>query len=134
MKGDMRATVFALFTFEAAHRLENVPDGHKCKRLHGHTYEVRIEITGEIQERLGWVIDYAEIALAWEQVFKKVDHQNLNDVLPEMGGNTTSENLAHYIRAATAHSLGVNDEARRDLWTRTAVEVWETATCGARAG
>ena len=38
--------IFREFTFEAAHRLTHVPDGHKCARLHGHSYRVEIHVDG----------------------------------------------------------------------------------------
>lgn len=121
----MKSTVFALFTLEAAHRLENVPDGHKCKRLHGHTYEVRVEVSGDIDPELGWVVDYAEIEKAWRsRVYDRLDHQNINDILPELGGNTTSELLAEWIRNEIQNRLPYP--------LAVMVEVWETATCGAR--
>jgi len=56
------------FTFEAAHLLPNLPDGHKCKRLHGHSYRVRVVVSGELDAELGWVMDYAHIADAWQGV------------------------------------------------------------------
>ena len=122
----MKATVFALFTMEAAHRLENVPEGHKCRRLHGHTYEVRVEVYGAVRDELGWVVDYAAIEKVWrERVHARLDHQNLNDVLPELKGNTTSELLADWILGHLSHGL---ERPRANL----TVEVWETATCGAR--
>jgi 6-pyruvoyltetrahydropterin/6-carboxytetrahydropterin synthase len=88
-------TVFKEFTFEAAHLLPNVTPGHKCGRLHGHSYRIRIEVTGEVLERSGWVIDYADIAAAWQPVFEQLDHRYINDI-PGLE-NSTSENLAHWI-------------------------------------
>lgn len=49
------------FGFEAAHRLPNTPEGHKCRRLHGHSFEVFVEIKGEVDEETGWVIDFADL-------------------------------------------------------------------------
>lgn len=120
------ATVFAVFHLEAAHFLAAVPADHKCRRVHGHTYEVRVEVEGQVDRNLGWVIDYAAIEAAWnERVHARLDHQNLNEVLPELQGNTTSELLADWILGMMAHGL---DLPRNAL----AVEVWETATCGAK--
>lgn len=126
----MTSTVFARgFTLEVAHRLENVPDGHKCKRLHGHTYRVSIEVSGVTDQSLGWVIDYFEIAEAWRtRVYEKLDHRNLNEELPEMRGNTTSENLAVWIRDEIRKGIGADGRG-----LSVAVEAWETEHCGARA-
>lgn len=57
----MKTTLYKDFTFEAAHRLPNVPEGHKCGRLHGHSFVVRLEITGEVDPNTGWIIDFAEL-------------------------------------------------------------------------
>lgn len=57
----MKTTLYKDFTFEAAHRLPNVPEGHKCGRLHGHSFVVRLEITGEVDKHTGWIIDFAEL-------------------------------------------------------------------------
>ena len=54
----MRATVRKTVSFEAAHRLPNVPEGHKCARLHGHSFSVDIEVEGEVGETSGWVIGF----------------------------------------------------------------------------
>lgn len=86
-------TVFKEFTFEAAHRLTKVPDGHKCARLHGHSYHVRVEVSGRVG-RSGMLIDYAHIGEAWGHLFERLDHQCLNEV---MEVETTSENLAKWI-------------------------------------
>ena len=73
-------------------------------------------------------MDYAEIERAFRDlVFAKIDHQHINDALPELAGNTTSENLATWIRDIMSAELGL-------LLSDVAVEVWETATCGARVG
>jgi 6-pyruvoyltetrahydropterin/6-carboxytetrahydropterin synthase len=83
------------FGFEAAHLLPNVPDGHKCKRLHGHSYRVRIVVEGEVDPKLGWVIDFADIATAFEPIRKQLDHYYLNEI--EGLENPTSEELARWI-------------------------------------
>ena len=81
------------FSFEAAHSLPHLPDGHKCQRVHGHSYRVEIVCRGELDER-GFVIDYAEISEAIDPVIKRIDHHFLNDVMPYP---TTAENLARWI-------------------------------------
>ena len=53
--------------FEAAHRLPNVPVDHKCSRLHGHSFRVTLTIGGDVDPKLGWIVDFAEIARAWER-------------------------------------------------------------------
>ncbi|MEA3077125.1 MAG: 6-pyruvoyltetrahydropterin/6-carboxytetrahydropterin synthase, partial [Actinomycetota bacterium] len=53
--------IFKEFTFEAAHRLPNVPQDHKCARLHGHSYQVAVHVVGDDDEKAGWVMDFADI-------------------------------------------------------------------------
>ncbi len=83
------------FTFEAAHRLPNVPEGHKCARMHGHSYNVEVTIRGPVDPRLGWIVDFAELTAAWQPLHAQLDHRTLNDV-PGLE-NPTSELLAAWI-------------------------------------
>ena len=85
-------TVSKDFRFEAAHSLPHLPEGHKCRNLHGHSYRVRIEVDGELDER-GFVIDYAEISAVMRPIIERVDHENLNEIL---AAPTTAENLAKW--------------------------------------
>lgn len=114
----MATEVFKEFTFEAAHRLPNVPANHKCARLHGHSFAVRIYIGGTVDPHLGWVMDFADIKTAFAPVLDQLDHFYLNDI-PGLD-NPTSENLAHWIWAQLAPKL-------RGL---SAVEIRETCTSG----
>ncbi|WP_409518056.1 6-carboxytetrahydropterin synthase QueD [Escherichia coli] len=88
----MSTTLFKDFTFEAAHRLPHVPEGHKCGRLHGHSFMVRLEITGEVDPHTGWIIDFAELKAAFKPTYERLDHHYLNDI-PGLE-NPTSEVLA----------------------------------------
>ncbi|BEL10804.1 6-carboxytetrahydropterin synthase QueD [Actinoplanes sichuanensis] len=87
--------VFREFTFEAAHRLPNVPDGHKCARLHGHSYRVQVHVQGEVDPAAGWVMDFSEIKKAFQPLRDQLDHYYLNEV-PGLE-NPTSEVLARWI-------------------------------------
>jgi 6-pyruvoyltetrahydropterin/6-carboxytetrahydropterin synthase len=87
--------VFKEFTFEAAHRLPNVPTGHKCARLHGHSFRVEVHVRGPVQESAGWVIDFSDIKAAFAPLHDVLDHNFLNEV--EGLANPTSENLARWI-------------------------------------
>jgi 6-pyruvoyltetrahydropterin/6-carboxytetrahydropterin synthase len=83
------------FDFEAAHRLPNVPPGHKCARLHGHSFRVSVYVTGPVGEDTGWVMDFADIKAAFEPIEKQLDHYYLNEI--DGLENPTSENLARWI-------------------------------------
>jgi 6-pyruvoyltetrahydropterin/6-carboxytetrahydropterin synthase len=88
-------SVFRELRFEAAHRLPNVPEGHKCARLHGHSFKVEVHVAGPLDPGLGWVVDFADIAAAFEPIHDALDHRYLNDI--EGLENPTSENLAAWI-------------------------------------
>jgi len=87
--------VFKEFQIEAAHLLPNLPDDHKCRRLHGHSFQVLVKIEGEIDPVPGWVMDFAEIGRAFQPLFNQLDHSYLNEI--EGLENPTSENLARWI-------------------------------------
>jgi 6-pyruvoyltetrahydropterin/6-carboxytetrahydropterin synthase len=89
--------VFKEFTIEAAHRLPNVPQGHKCARLHGHSFRVEVHVQGPVNEEAGWVIDFADIKKAFMPLFEQLDHHYLNEI--EGLSNPTSENLAKWVWA-----------------------------------
>lgn len=57
----MSTTIFKDFHFEAAHRLPHVPEDHKCGRLHGHSFMVRLELTGEVDSKSGWLVDFSDV-------------------------------------------------------------------------
>ncbi len=87
--------IFKAFSAEAAHRLPNVPAGHPCARLHGHSFRIEIHVAGDLDPTLGWVMDYAEIKRRFLPIFEQIDHSYLNEV-PGLE-NPTSENLARWI-------------------------------------
>jgi 6-pyruvoyltetrahydropterin/6-carboxytetrahydropterin synthase len=80
------------YAFEAAHRLPLVPEGHKCARMHGHSYRVEMHVEGPVGDD-GMVLDYAEIDDAFEPLREQLDHACLNDLID----NPTAENLAIWI-------------------------------------
>ena len=112
--------IFKAFTVEAAHLLPNVPEGHKCGRLHGHSYEITVFVTGPVGEESGWIMDFADIKAAFKPVYDALDHRYLNDI--DGLENPTSENIARWI------------------WTRmkpalpalSCIQVRETCTSGCR--
>ncbi len=87
--------IFKRFTIEAAHRLPHVPAGHKCGRLHGHSFQIEVHVQGPLDATSGWVIDFAEIKSAFAAVEDQIDHRYLNEV--EGLDNPTSENLARWL-------------------------------------
>lgn len=87
--------IYKIFHIEAAHHLPNVPSGHKCKRLHGHSFKVEIHVRGEVGKKSGWVLDFADIKDVFQPFYDQLDHHYLNEV--EGLENPTSENLARWI-------------------------------------
>ena len=87
--------IFKILRFEAAHLLPNAPEGHKCGRLHGHSYRVEVHVAGPVGEESGWVIDFAEIKAAFKPLLKQLDHRYLNEI--EGLENPTSEVLVRWI-------------------------------------
>ncbi len=114
----MATTLFKDFQFEAAHFLPNVPAGHKCGRMHGHSFMVRLEITGEVDAHTGWVMDFSEIKAAFKPVYQQLDHYCLNEI-PGLE-NPTSEVLAEWIW----------QQMKPTLPLLSAVRVKETCTAG----
>ena len=87
--------IFRAFTIEAAHRLPNVPAGHKCARLHGHSFRIELQVSGEVDAASGWVMDFADVKAAFQPTYDRLDHHYLNEI-PGLE-NPTSENLARWI-------------------------------------
>ena len=87
--------IFKIFHIEAAHRLPNVPAGHKCARLHGHSFRIEVHVDGEPGAQSGWVMDFADVKGAFAPVFERLDHRYLNEI-PGLE-NPTSERLAIWI-------------------------------------
>jgi len=104
------------FTIEAAHRLPNVPAGHKCARLHGHSFRIRVRVSGPLHTSLGWVCDFADIKAAFKPIEEALDHRYLNEI-PGLD-NPTSEMLAIWIWQRLSHVLS----------GLSAIEVSETCT------
>ncbi len=95
--------IYKEFTFEAAHLLPFVPPGHKCARLHGHSFYIRIVVSGEVQADTGWVMDFSDIKTQFDPIYQQLDHYYLNDI--EGLENPTSENLARWIWARLKPNL-----------------------------
>ncbi len=110
--------IFKEFSFEAAHRLPNVAEGHKCARLHGHSFALKITVQGAVGEKTGWVMDFADISETFKPIYDRLDHQYLNEI--DGLENPTSENIARWIWVRLKPQLPALSE----------IEVRETCTSG----
>lgn len=123
-------TIAKSFTFDAAHCLPLMPEGHKCRRLHGHTYSTTIQLQGEALPDTGILIDFDDIALIWAPLHVALDHQYLNEV-PGLPCPTT-ENLCLWIcerleKAFRAHrhihTLRVRVGESSTTWSEKAIPI-----------
>lgn len=112
--------IFKIFTLEAAHRLPHVPEGHKCARLHGHSFKVEIHLSGDVGTGTGWVMDFSDVKAAFRPLYDQLDHHYLNDI--EGLENPTSERL----------SIWIWDRLKPVLAQLSEVVVHETCTSGCR--
>jgi len=110
--------IYKKFTIESAHWLPNVPDGHKCGRLHGHSIEIIITISDDVSKEMGWVADFADIKSVFKPLYDILDHNCLNHI--EGLENPTSENLCFWIWTML----------KPQLPTLSKVEVCETCHSG----
>jgi queuosine biosynthesis protein QueD len=112
--------IFKEFVFEAAHRLPHVPEGHKCARLHGHSFTTQIHVSGEVDRLTGWVLDFADIKAAFAPYYDVLDHHYLNEI--EGLENPTSENIAIWIWSKMAPLLpGLSKVVVKETCTTGAV-------------
>ena len=106
------------FTFDSAHFLPNVPEGHKCREMHGHTYHLKVFIKGELDPQLGWIMDFKDLKEALLPVIDQLDHKLINNIQGLQ--NPTAENITVWIWQQIKPSL--------PLLSR--IELYETPTTG----
>jgi 6-pyruvoyltetrahydropterin/6-carboxytetrahydropterin synthase len=110
--------IYKEFAFDSAHFLPFVPDGHKCKNMHGHTYRLRVFIEGEPDARLGWLMDFKELKDIVCTVTDQLDHKLINDVRGLE--NPTAENI----------TIWIWKQIRPLLPLLSRIELYETPTTG----
>lgn len=108
-------TLWKDFSFEAAHSLKKVPAWHQCKRLHGHSYKIRVHFSGLITAEHDWLVDYGEVSTVVKPFIAKLDHQNLNSIFEV---ETTAENIAWWF----------SERLHGKIQHLSGVEVFETPT------
>jgi 6-pyruvoyltetrahydropterin/6-carboxytetrahydropterin synthase len=91
----MRTRLERTFRFEAAHFLPKVVPGHKCARMHGHSYQIDVIVEGELDAELGWLLDFGDLDAKVMPLIDRLDHHVLNEI--EGLSNPTSELLAAWM-------------------------------------
>jgi 6-pyruvoyltetrahydropterin/6-carboxytetrahydropterin synthase len=110
--------IYKEFSFDSAHFLPNVPDGHKCKEMHGHTYRLKVFIQGDLDPKLGWIMDFKELKDALLPVIDQLDHKLINNI--KGLENPTAENITVWIW----------EQIRPSLPLLSRIELYETPTTG----
>lgn len=110
--------IYKEFSFDSAHFLPRVPDGHKCKNMHGHTYRLRVFIEGAPDPELGWVMDFKELKDVVSIVIDQLDHKLINDI--KGLENPTAENI----------TIWIWDQIKPLLPLLSRIELYETPTTG----
>ena len=72
--------IYKQFTFDSAHFLPNVPEGHKCRQIHGHTYQLTVYAEGPLLNHEGWVLDFADLKAIVKPLVDQLDHALLNNI------------------------------------------------------
>ena len=111
--------IFKKFTFDSAHSLPNVPEGHKCKAIHGHTYKLTVFVEGDLDEKQGWVMEFSELKDVVKPLVEQLDHKYLNDI--EGLENPTCEIIAKWLW----------DRIKPDVPQLQKIHLDETPTSGA---
>ncbi len=95
-------TISKDFEFSASHQLHGLVEGHKCGRVHGHNYTVRVSLEGDRLDEHGFILDYGELAPFGRWLDEHFDHRHLNDVVRYQ---PSAENLAEHLHAVVRSVL-----------------------------
>lgn len=123
---DIETTITKRYHFESAHFLPNVPEGHKCKRVHGHNYEVEITVGGPVDFTSGWIVDFFDLDAMVQPLRTALDHRCLND-LPGLD-NPTAEKIAHWFLVQLIASKLPNGVSVRMIRVYETKDCWATLT------
>jgi 6-pyruvoyltetrahydropterin/6-carboxytetrahydropterin synthase len=107
------------FLFSAAHQIRF--HGGKCERLHGHNWRVRVHVRASELNRIGMVVDFADLQKWVAEVGSRLDHQNVNEIPPFDEINTTAELIARFFHA----EVGKKAASEGGRVSVSKVEVWE---------
>lgn len=111
--------IWKQMTLDAAVQLRHAPDGSGLRRLHGHTYTLRLHLAAPLDALLGWAVDFGDVKSAFNPIFKQLDHQPIHEIAELADGDTAG--IAAWIA----------EQARRELPQLDRVDLFETPGCGA---
>jgi 6-pyruvoyltetrahydropterin/6-carboxytetrahydropterin synthase len=109
------------FIFSAAHQIRF--HGGKCERLHGHNWRVRVHARASELNKIGMVLDFADLQKLVGEVGSRFDHQVINEVPPFDRVNTTAELIAKFFFDEVNRLVGEREAGRVHV---SRVEVWES--------
>jgi 6-pyruvoyltetrahydropterin/6-carboxytetrahydropterin synthase len=116
-----RFRIWKELTLDSAVRLRHAPHGHALRRLHGHTYTLRLHLHAALDELMGWTVDFGDVKERFTPIFKQLDHHPLHEIASLPDNDTAS--LAGWILQT----------ARAQLPQLDRVDLFETRGCGAIA-
>lgn len=108
-------------TLDSALQLRHAPEGSPLRRIHGHTYTLRLHLTAPLDQVLGWTVDFGDVKTLFNPLFRQLDHQPLHEIAGLDDCDTAT--LAQWV-------LG---QARPQLPQLDRVDLYETRGCGAIA-
>ncbi len=106
-------------TLDSAVRLKHAPDGDRRRRIHGHTFVVRLHLSAPLDEVMGWAMDFGDVKELFKPVFKRLDHQPLYEL--EGAPDTDPASLARWTRREIGDALPALDR----------IDLYQTPGCGA---
>ena len=106
-------------TLDSAVQLRRAPDGSAQRRLHGHTYTLRLHLSAPLDQLMGWTVDFGDVKQLFKPIFDALDHRPLYEIADLADCDTAS--IAAWIL----------QRARVQLPQLERVDLFETQGCGA---
>lgn len=113
-----RYRIWKEMTLDSSLRLKHAPEGDRRRRIHGHTYTLRLHLDAPLDQVMGWTMDFGDVKTLFDPIFKSLDHHPLHE-LPGAEDNDTAS-LVKWIRAQCAPKLPQIDR----------IDLYETRGCG----
>jgi 6-pyruvoyltetrahydropterin/6-carboxytetrahydropterin synthase len=105
-------------TFDSAVQIKTAPVGDSLRRIHGHTYTIRLNLSAPLDEVMGWTVDFGDVKEIFNPIFKMLDHHPLHEIEGLESADVAS--LAKWVR----------DQAQKIIPSLDRVDIFETPGCG----